>query len=112
MISWWVGLLLGAVGALVADGSKISTLMLTSKRWPWTKSGQRGPFVIGLLIRVGCAAALASVIARQAIVGWSDQPLALFIVGVSAPTIIQHGTRLGRAVARAVLAEYFKEGGG
>ncbi|MGI5236987.1 hypothetical protein [Dactylosporangium sp. CA-139066] len=109
--SWWLGLLLGAVGAAVADGTKISAFMLTFKRWPWTKDRQRAPFFVGLLIRIACAAALSSVVATQPIVGWSDQPLALFLVGLSAPTLVQHGTRLGRAVLKAIMAEYSGAGG-
>lgn len=112
MIPWWTGLLLGALGAAVADGSKIGGILLTSKRWPWSKPGQRAPFAVGLLIRGGCAAALSAVVAAQAVTGWSDQPLALFAVGLSAPTIVQHGTRVGRAIMQAIMSEYFGGGGG
>ena len=112
MIPWWTGLLLGALGAGVADGTKVGTVMLTSKKWPWTSPGQRGPFLVGLSIRASCGAALSAVVAAAAVVGWSDQPLALFVIGLSAPTIVQHGTRLGRAVVRAILAEYSDGGGG
>jgi hypothetical protein len=112
MTPWWTGLLLGGLGAAVADGSKIAGVMLSSKRWPWSKPAQRAPFVVGLFIRGGCAAALSAVVAAQAVVGWSDQPLALFVLGLSAPSVVQHGTRLGRAVVIAIMNEYFGGGGG
>jgi hypothetical protein len=112
MISWWSALMLGLLGATVADGSRIGGVMLTAKRWPWSRSGQRAPFVVGLLIRAGSAGILSAVIALQQIVGWSDQPLVLFVLGIATPTVVQNTTRLGRAVAKAIMTEYFGGGGG
>ena len=111
MTPWWAALLFGLLGAAVADGSKISTVMLTSKKWPWNRPGQRAPFAVGLLIRAGCAGALSAMVAIQEIVGWSDRPLALFAVGAVTPTVVQHGTRLGRVVVKAVMSEYLGSGG-
>lgn len=68
--------------------------------------------MVGLLIRACCAGALSAVVALQGIAGWSDQPLALFILGVATPTVVQNATRLGRAIVRAIMTEYFDRGGG
>jgi hypothetical protein len=109
---WWEGLLLGALGAAVADGTRIASVMLASKRWPWRTPGQRAPFAVALMIRGGCAAALAGVVAIQEIVGWSDKPLVLFLLGLTAPTVLQHSIRLARVVAKAIIGEYFRGTGG
>jgi len=109
MIAWWTALILGGLGAVVADGSRIANVMLVSKRWPWNAPKQRLPFAMAIVVRIGCAAALSSVVAMQSIEGWSNQPLVLFVLGLSAPSVVQHGTRLGRALVRAVIREY---GGG
>jgi hypothetical protein len=112
VIVWWMGALLGALGGVVADGSKIAATMLSSKRWPWTRREQRWPFAVALTIRVGCAATVGAVVAVQAVVGWSDHPLGLFVLGLAAPRLVQHGTRIGRVCLKAILGEYSAGGGG
>lgn len=111
VISWWGALVLGAAGAFVADGSKLANVMLTSKRWPWSNPRQRWPLFVALAIRAGAGAAVSCVVAAQSIMNWSDQPLVLFCLGLSAPTVVQHGARISRAVIRAVMAEYFGSNG-
>jgi hypothetical protein len=106
VIAWWVGALLGALGGSVADGTKIATTMMTSKRWPWARPKERLPFLYAILIRIGCAAAVPSVVAVERIVGWSDQPLALFALGLAAPSVVQHAARIGRVCLKALLHEY------
>lgn len=112
VIIWWVGGLLGALGGAVADASKVATTMLTTKQWPWTKPEQRWPFLTALLLRTGCAAALPAVVAAQKFVGLSDQPLILFLLGLAAPTLVQHVARIARVCLKALLGEYSAGGGG
>ncbi|MCY1142644.1 hypothetical protein OWR29_32005 [Actinoplanes sp. Pm04-4] len=110
MIQWWLGLVLGILGGAVADGTKYGALMIKLKKFPFSGRGQRSPFILGLAIRWACAGVLAAVVALQKHVGLSDQPLVLFLIGLAAPTVVQQATRLGRAIVRAILSEFF--GGG
>jgi hypothetical protein len=112
MIIWWAGALLGALGGAVADGSKIAKTMLRTKKSPCAGPGQAGPFVLAIVIRVGCAASVGGVLAAQQMVGWSDSPVVVFLIGTAAPTVIQEGARVGRACVRAILSEYSGRGGG
>jgi len=112
MTLWWTGLLLGALGAAVADGSRIGAVMWTSKRWPWNEPSERVPLVVALTIRITCASVLAGVVASQHVVGWSDQPIVLFGIGLAAPTVVQNGARIARVMMKALFAEYFRSDGG
>lgn len=112
MIEWWVAALLGALGGVVADGSRLAGTMLSSKAMPWKGKQQRRAVALALIIRSGCAAALPSVVALQGIVGWSDQHLALFLLGFATPTVVQQGARIARVCARAILGELTAGGGG
>ena len=111
MISWWMGLLFGLLGAAVADGTKYGAIMINQKKYPFSKRGERAPFMIGLLVRWACGATVCSVVALQQIEEWSNQPLALFLVGVASPTVVQGATRLGRTIIRAIMAELSGGGG-
>jgi hypothetical protein len=104
--------MLGGLGAAVADGSKVAGVMLTAKTWPWSDRAQRLPLVVALAVRSGCAASLGGVTAAEGVVGWSDRPLALFLIGLAAPTVVQNGARIGRVVVRAIMGEYFGSVGG
>jgi hypothetical protein len=108
---WWAGLLLGALGAAVADGTKIGAVMIESKKWPWSRPGQRAPFLVALLIRTTCPAVLAAVVAAQ-LTGWPKQAFVLFGIGLAGPTSVQQGTRFARVVVKAILTELSKSGGG
>lgn len=108
MTAWWAGFLLGALGAAVADGSRIGTSMLASKQWPWSHPDERVPFAVALVIRMGCASVMASVVAMQELTGWSDRPLVLFGIGLAGPSVVQQGARIARVVVR----ELFNARGG
>jgi hypothetical protein len=112
MISWWLGCLLGALGGAVADGTKLAGVMITKKAWPWNTPKQRAPLFVALVIRVACAAAVSAVLADQQIVGWSDRPLALFLAGAAAPSVVQQGTRIVRVAIKAIMHDYLGGGGG
>jgi hypothetical protein len=112
MTPWWQGLVLGVLGAAVADGYKIGTTMLSSKRWPWTRTGQRAPFVVALAIRMACPGVLAAVVALQHMTGWSNQPLVLLGIGLAGPTSVQQSVRFGRVVVKAIVGEFLKAGEG
>lgn len=112
MIAWWVGALLGALGGTVADGFKIGTTMYTTKKFPCSKPEQRLPFILGLSIRIGCAAAPSGVLAAEQVTNWSDKPYVLFALGLAAPAVIQQAARVARVCLRAILNEYSGGGGG
>lgn len=112
MISWWAGLLLGALGGAVADGTKLAGTMINKKSWPWNTPKQRAPILVALIIRVGSAAAVSAVLAGQHVTGWSNQPVVLFLVGLAAPSVVQQGARIGRVIIKAIMHEYFPGGGG
>jgi hypothetical protein len=65
VIEWWIAALLGALGGLVADGSRLAGTMLTSKSLPWKGKQQRRAVIFALITRGGCAAAVPSVVALQ-----------------------------------------------
>ncbi|MGC4755656.1 hypothetical protein [Micromonospora trifolii] len=95
----------------MADGTKLAGTMINKKSWPWKTSKQRTPILVAITIRVGCAAAVSGVFAAQHIAGWSNQPVALFLIGVAAPSVVQQGARIGRVIIKAVMHDYFPGGG-
>jgi len=111
VIPWWEGLLLGLAGASVADALKMAELMMRTKRWPAKGRQQRNPLLIGILIRACSGGVVASVVSMQHLVGWSNAPVALFLLGLASPTVVQQGTRLGRVITKAILNELTGGGG-
>ncbi|GIF67998.1 hypothetical protein Ais01nite_60330 [Asanoa ishikariensis] len=112
MTLWWVAAILGGLGGAVADGSRLASTMLSSRKWPWSRREQRMPIVVALVVRTGIAAILAGVVSAQQAVGWSDQPLILFLLGLAAPTVVQGGAKIGRVAFKAIAGEVVGGGGG